>query len=130
MQTKALAIALALTCLGAAPKPAYDLVIRGGTIYDGSGRAGVRGDVAIKGDRIAYVGPHAPGRGAREVAAAGKAVAPGFVNMLSWSTDSLMQDGRGLSAGHAGLILLPLVPLLIKVRDQLVEGILAGALKD
>jgi N-acyl-D-amino-acid deacylase len=105
MKLRLLAVAFALASLGAAPKPAYDLVIRGGTIYDGSGRPGVKGDVAVTADRIAYVGPHAPGRGRTEVAAAGKAVAPGFVNMLSWSTDSLMQDGRGLSELKQGVTL-------------------------
>src|SRR5688500_20313835 len=79
-----------------AEKPAYDLVIRGGTVYDGSGGPGIRGDVAIKGDRIACVGA-CPGAAAKSVDAAGKAVTPGFINMLSWSTESLIQDGRALS---------------------------------
>jgi N-acyl-D-amino-acid deacylase len=109
MKIRALALCAALLITGAAapvkPQPAYDLVVRGGTIYDGSGRPGVTGDVAVRGDRIAYVGPHAPGRGRTEVAAAGKAVAPGFVNMLSWSTDSLMVDGRGLSELKQGVTL-------------------------
>jgi N-acyl-D-amino-acid deacylase len=81
----------------AAPSaPAYDLVIRGGTIYDGSGRKPFVGDVAVKGDRIAAVGK-VKGRGRREVRAAGKAVAPGFINMLSWASRSLVRDGRGMS---------------------------------
>jgi len=102
----ALAILLATTSLGAAKAPpAYDLVIRGGQILDGSGKPGVAGDVAIKGDRIAYVGPHAPGRGAREIDARGKAVAPGFINMLSWSNQSLIADGRALSELKQGVTL-------------------------
>ncbi len=102
-----LAVLLATTSLGAAkaPAPAYDLVIRGGEILDGSGKPGVLGDVAIKGDRIAYVGPHAPGRGAAEIDAKGKAVAPGFINMLSWSTQSLIADGRALSELKQGVTL-------------------------
>ena len=61
----------------AAPAPApYSVLIRGGTIYDGSGRAPYVGDVAFKGDRIVYVGRHAPGRAARTVDADGKAVSP------------------------------------------------------
>ncbi len=93
--------------LGAAKPPprAYDLVIRGGQILDGSGNAGMPGDVAVKGDRIAYVGPHAPGRGRREIDARGKAVAPGFINMLSWSNQSLIADGRGLSELQQGVTL-------------------------
>jgi N-acyl-D-amino-acid deacylase len=87
-----------------APRPAYDVVIRGGTIYDGSGGAPYRGDVAISGDRIVAVGRVA-GRGARELDAAGLAVAPGFVNMLSWANESLIQDGRGQSDIRQGVTL-------------------------
>ncbi len=97
----------AAASLGAAktPPPLYDLVIRGGQILNGSGRAGVIGDVAVKGDRIAYVGPHAPGRGGREVDARGKAVAPGFINILSHSEESLIADGRALSEIRQGVTL-------------------------
>lgn len=102
----ALSAALLATTLGAAPAPAaFDLVIRGGQIYDGSGGAPFAGDVAISGDRIAYVGPRAPGRGKSEIDAAGRAVSPGFINMLSWATDSLMVDGRGLSDLKQGVTL-------------------------
>ena len=59
------------------------MLIHGGTIYDGSGQAPFVGDVALKGDRIVYVGPHAPGRAARTIDAKGKAVSPGFINMRS-----------------------------------------------
>ena len=104
----ALAVAGLLVC-SAAPAPkngtAYTLLIRGGTIYDGSGGKPYVGDVALKGDRIAYVGPHAPGRAARVVDAKGKAVSPGFVNMLSWATESLIADGRGVSDTMQGVTL-------------------------
>jgi len=83
----------------------YTLLIRGGTIYDGSGPEGFTGDVAIKGDRIVYVGPKAPGTAAHMVDATGKAVSPGFINMLSWATESLIQDGRGLSDTVQGITL-------------------------
>src|SRR5207253_7688745 len=63
------------------------------------------GDVAIRGDRIVYVGPRAPGRAARVVDASGKAVSPGFINMLSWSTESLIADGRGKSDTMQGVTL-------------------------
>ena len=84
---------------------AYDLLIRGGTIYDGSGAAPYRGDVAVRGDRIAYVGRHAPGRAARTIDGSGKAIAPGFINMLSWANESLLADGRGLSDTKQGVTL-------------------------
>jgi N-acyl-D-amino-acid deacylase len=89
----------------AAALPDYDVVIRGGTVYDGSGGAPFVGDVAIRGDRIAYVGPHAPGRSAEEFPARGKAVAPGFINMLAHPEESLLIDGRALSDLRQGVTL-------------------------
>src|SRR3954449_8209344 len=95
-----------LLATSAAPVPAsYSVIIHGGTIYDGSGGAPFVGDVALKADKIAYVGPHAPGRAARVVDATGEAVSPGFVNMLSWATESLIADGRGLSDTMQGVTL-------------------------
>ena len=92
---------------GGAPAkaPAYDVVIRGGTIYDGSGTAPYKGDVALRGDRIEALGRSLPGRGAREVDAAGLAVAPGFINMLSWAGESLILDGRAESDVRQGVTL-------------------------
>lgn len=92
----------------AAPPPApasYSVLIRGGTIYDGSGNAPYVGDVALRGDRIAYVGPHAPLRAARVINAKGKAISPGFINMLSWAVESLIEDGRGMSDTYQGVTL-------------------------
>ena len=86
-------------------EPDYDLLVRGGTVYDGSGKPGFAGEVAIKGDRIAYVGPKAPGNARREIDATGQAVAPGFINMLSWSTESLLIDGRGQGELRQGVTL-------------------------
>ncbi len=88
-----------------ADQPVYDVVITGGTIYDGTGGAPYVGDVAIEGDRIAFVGPSGHVRGERTVDAAGKAVSPGFINMLSWATDSLIADGRGQSDLRQGVTL-------------------------
>jgi N-acyl-D-amino-acid deacylase len=100
----ALAIGGFLATSAAAPA-SYSVIIRGGTIYDGSGGAPYVGDVALKGDKIAYVGPHAPGRAARIMDARGKAVSPGFINMLSWANESLIADGRGLSDTMQGVTL-------------------------
>jgi N-acyl-D-amino-acid deacylase len=97
---------LLLPLLGSCERePEYDLLVRGGTVYDGTGRAGVAGEVAIRGDRIAYVGPKAPGKARREIDATGQAVAPGFINMLSWSTESLLVDGRGQGDLRQGVTL-------------------------
>lgn len=88
------------------PAPAsYTVLIRGGMIYDGSGDAPYVGDVALRGDRIVYVGPHAPLRAARVIDAKGKAVSPGFINMLSWAVESLIADGRGMSDTYQGVTL-------------------------
>ncbi|HVG39386.1 MAG TPA: hypothetical protein VM870_08865, partial [Pyrinomonadaceae bacterium] len=70
------------------------MIVRGGTVYDGTGRAPVRADVGIKGDRIAAVGNLRRATAPTVVDAQGLAVAPGFINMLSWSTESLIVDGR------------------------------------
>lgn len=83
----------------------YDVVIRGGTIYTGSGRMPFRGDVAIRGDRIVYVGAHAPGAARTEVDARGKAVSPGFINMLAHPEESFFADGRALSDLTQGVTL-------------------------
>ncbi|HNS87647.1 MAG TPA: hypothetical protein PKH09_12160, partial [Parvularculaceae bacterium] len=72
----------------------YDAIIRGGTLYDGSGSPGVVADIAIEGDRIAAIGDLKSAKAAHEIDASGKAVAPGFINMLSWAVDDLIEDGR------------------------------------
>lgn len=77
--------------------PSYDLVIRGGTVYNGSGSPGRVTDVAVDGDRIVRVGDLRGAKGRTEVDARGLAVAPGFINMLSWATESLIEDGRGVA---------------------------------
>lgn len=75
----------------------YDVVIRGGTIYDGSGRDGVVGDLAISGDTIVAMGELGRVRGIQEIDAQGMAVSPGFVNLMSWATETIIEDGRAMS---------------------------------
>jgi N-acyl-D-aspartate/D-glutamate deacylase len=82
-----------------------DLLIRGGTIYDGSGRSPVVGDVAIRGDRIAAVGDVDRVDPLHVIDADGQAVAPGFINMMSWSSESLIEDGRSQSDIRQGVTL-------------------------
>jgi len=97
-----------LACASARRLPGgaeFDVVIRNGTIYDGSGRPGVRGDVAIRGDSIVEVGHISAARGKTDVDASGLAVAPGFINMLSWANESLIEDGRGQSDIRQGVTL-------------------------
>jgi N-acyl-D-amino-acid deacylase len=83
----------------------YDLAIRNGTLYDGSGKAPVVGDVAINGDSIAAIGKLDQAQGRAEIDAKGLAVAPGFINMLSWATESLIEDGRSQSDIRQGVTL-------------------------
>ena len=102
--------ALAAALLGSsiahgADAPAYDLLIRDGVIYDGSGGEAYRGDIAISGDKIVAVGKSVPGTARQVVDANGLAVAPGFINMLSWATESLLIDGLGQSDLRQGVTL-------------------------
>jgi N-acyl-D-amino-acid deacylase len=106
---KAAAIGFAFAGLllssAAVPAADYDVLIKGGTIYDGSGGAPFVGEIAIKGDKIVYVGPQAPGTAAKMVDATGEAVSPGFINMLSWANEDLIADGRGMSDTYQGVTL-------------------------
>ncbi len=90
---------------GCRPAPAYDLVIRHGTVYDGSGGEGRVADVAVVGDSIVSVGDLGTGRGRVEVDATGLAVAPGFINMLSWANTNLIADGRSQGDLRQGVTL-------------------------
>src|SRR5687768_12674219 len=72
----------------------FDVIVRNGTVYDGTGGAGRRVDVGIRGDRIAAVGDLSKAAAQTSVDVKGLAVAPGFINMLSWSTESLLVDGK------------------------------------
>jgi N-acyl-D-amino-acid deacylase len=100
-----LSAALALPAIAAPAKISHDAVIRNGLIYDGSGNAPYLGDIAIDKDRITYAGPHAPGKGRVEIDAHGKAVSPGFINMLAHPEESLLVDKRALSDITQGVTL-------------------------
>jgi N-acyl-D-amino-acid deacylase len=102
MRTKiavVLAIGAVFSAVYAASVPApqqiaYDVIVRGGTVFDGTGAPGRLVDVGLRGDRIAGLGDLSAAASANIVDAKGLAVAPGFINMLSWSTESLLVDGR------------------------------------
>lgn len=83
----------------------FEIIIRNGTIYDGSGSAPYRGDVGINADTIAAVGNLGKAKGRLEIDAAGLAVAPGFINMLSWAVESLIEDGKSQSDIRQGVTL-------------------------
>ncbi len=99
--------------------PTYDVLIKGGTVYDGSGQPGARVDVAINGDTVAAIGDLSRARGKNVVDATGLAVAPGFINMLSWATESLIEDGRSQSDIRQGVTL-----------EVMGEGMSMGPLSD
>ena len=91
--------------LGAASPERFDLIVRGGTVYDGTGAPGRVADLGVRGDRIAAVGDLSQAQAAKVVDATGMAVAPGFINMLSWAVDSLIADGRSMSDLKQGVTL-------------------------
>src|SRR5256886_4756170 len=81
----------------------FDVVIKNGTVYDGTGSEGRKADVAIRGDRIVGVGDFQNSSATNVIDAHDLAFAPGFINMLSWSTESLIQDGRSQSEIRQGV---------------------------
>jgi N-acyl-D-amino-acid deacylase len=101
-----LALILHVASAGASTPEArhFDLIIQGGTLYDGSGAAPETADLAIIDDRIAAIGTEL-GSADAHIDASGKALAPGFINMLSWANESLIEDGRSLSDIHQGVTL-------------------------
>ena len=104
------AASAALLCMNwqtarAAAAPTHDVVIRNAAIYDGSGGPPYAGEIAIDGDRIAYVGPARPLKGRSQIDAQGKAVAPGFIDMMGHSEESLLADGRAVSGLKQGITL-------------------------
>jgi N-acyl-D-amino-acid deacylase len=100
-----LLLACAVLSASCAPAPVYDVVIRHGTVYDGTGAAGVVEDVALKGDRIAALGTLDAARGRQEIDASGLAVAPGFIDMLNHAETALIADGRSQSGIRQGVTL-------------------------
>ncbi len=100
-----LVLFLLLLLAGCRAAPEYDVVIRHGTVYDGTGAPGVVQDVAIQGDRVAARGDLGQARGRQEVDASGLAVAPGFIDMLNHSETSLIADGRSQGMIRQGVTL-------------------------
>lgn len=109
-QTLRLALLLALTLAGtghaedSTTEAGFDLLITGGTVYDGSGGDPFVADVGVEGDRIVAIGSDL-GSAVTTLDATGLAVAPGFINMLSWATESLIEDGRSQSDIRQGVTL-------------------------
>jgi N-acyl-D-amino-acid deacylase len=105
--TRPLTFVLACAVLAgcAAGTPDFDVIIRGGTVYDGAGGDPIIADVGLVGDSIAAMGDLSSARGRVEIDAAGLAVAPGFINVLSWANESLLHDGRSQGGIRQGVTL-------------------------
>jgi len=105
----------------------YDLIIRNGQIYDGSGESAYSGDLAINADTIAAIGNLDDVTGTEEIDAQGMAVAPGFINMLSWANVSLLHDGRSMSDIYQGVTLevmgegSSMGPLSDDMKEEMIE---------
>ncbi len=101
---KAILLAL-MMAYGCTPHAEYDVLIRNGQIIDGSGSPAFRGDIGIKADTIAAIGELKNAKGRTEIDAEGLTVAPGFINMLSWSVESLIEDGKSQGDIRQGVTL-------------------------
>jgi N-acyl-D-amino-acid deacylase len=118
-----------LTALAGAAQAAerVDLIIRNGAIYDGRGGAPIRGDVAVKAGRVVATGKLPDYTADQEVNANGLAVTPGFINTLSWSVESLIYDGRGMSEIKQGVTLEifgegnSMGPVNDRVREEMIK---------
>src|SRR5437588_12386447 len=96
-------VVLTSTIAFAARAQNFDVIIKNAAVYDGTGGDAQHVDLAIRGDRIAGVGDFKNAKAKTTIDAHGLAVAPGFINMLSWSTESLIQDGRSQSEIRQGV---------------------------
>ncbi|WP_159469424.1 amidohydrolase family protein [Dyadobacter sp. 3J3] len=109
-------------------KTKYDTIIRNGTIYDGSGEKPVIADIAINADTIAFIGDLKNETATNEIDVKGQAIAPGFINMLSWATESLIHDGRSQSDIRQGVTLevmgegSSMGPLNPKMKSEMQNG--------
>ncbi len=108
-------------------KPVYDTIIRNGTIYDGNGGEPYNTDIAINADTIAFIGDLKNATAKNEIDAKGKAVAPGFINMMGHSEETLFQDGRAQSDIRQGVTTeifgeSSMAPLNAKMKQQLQDG--------
>lgn len=106
MRLNLLAFTLLILSISCQKSPKYDTIIKNGLVYDGNGKAPFKADIGIKNDTIAFIGDLSGETAKIEtIDAKGMAVAPGFVNMLSWADESLIQDGRSMSDIMQGVTL-------------------------
>ena len=124
----ALPLSLLLCLMACQPKTTYEIVLKNGTIYDGSGEEPFLGDVGINADTIAVIAEPNTLSGKETIYVEGRAVAPGFINMLSWANVSLLEDGRSQSDIRQGVTLevmgegRSMGPLNPKMKQEMLEG--------
>lgn len=94
-----------LLCWACAEQPSYDVIIKKGMVYDGTGQAGQVADIGINADSIAFIGDLSNATAKETIIAEGLVVAPGFINMLSWAVESLIEDGRSMGDIKQGVTL-------------------------
>jgi N-acyl-D-amino-acid deacylase len=105
MKTTTFFIILLIIAAGCKTRVRYDVLIRNGNIFDGSGGQPFKADIGINGDSIVFIGDLKNSEGKTDIDATGLAVAPGFINMLSWANESLIEDGRSQSDIRQGITL-------------------------
>jgi len=109
-------------------KTGYETIIRNGKIYDGNGGVPYLADIAINADTIAFIGDLKNATAKNDIDAKGMAVSPGFINMLSWAVESLIEDGRSQSDIRQGVTLevmgegSSMGPLNTKLKKQMQDG--------
>ncbi|HTE30517.1 MAG TPA: D-aminoacylase [Chryseolinea sp.] len=114
-----LLLLIALSCLSCTAPERFDIIVRNGTVYDGSGGDPKKADIGIRADTIARIGDLGNATATREIDANGLAIAPGFINMLSWATETLLLDGKSQGDIRQGVTL-----------EVFGEGISMGPLND
>ena len=100
-----LLLCICFLMVGCSAEPMVDVVIQNGMIYDGTGSIPYLGTVAIKGDKIVYVGTPKSFQAIKQIDASNQAVSPGFINMLSWGVETLIEDGKSQSDIRQGITL-------------------------
>ena len=128
MKRSLLSLLLFTTILSCTPKTKYETIIRNGLIYDGNGEKPYNADIGINADTIAFIGDLKNAEAKNEMNAKGQAVSPGFINMLSWATESLIHDGRSQSDIRQGVTLevmgegSSMGPLNAKMKSEMQNG--------
>ena len=119
---------IALFLISCNTKPTYDTIIRNGMVYDGKGGAPYKADIGINADTIAFIGDLSNAKAENDIDVKGQAVAPGFINMLSWATETLLEDGRSQSDIRQGVTTeimgegWSMGPLNTKMKKELKDG--------